>query len=218
MGYNIAIDGPASAGKSTVAKLVAKEKGYIYVDTGAMYRAMSVYFMKENISPENQDEISDNCKNADVTIVYEDGTQQVYLNKENITGQLREESVGNVASKIATIPAVREHLLDLQKSLAKEFDVVMDGRDIGTNILPNADKKIYLTASVQARAGRRYKELEEKGIACDLQEIAADIEDRDFRDMNRDIAPLRQADDAMLVDASDMTIKEVVNAILEACK
>ena len=218
MGYNIAIDGPASAGKSTIAKLVAKDKGYIYVDTGAMYRAMSIHFMKENISANDLIGISENCKNADVKIVYEAGVQQVYLNQENITSQLRDEAVGNVASQIAAIPAVREHLLDLQKNLAKEFDVVMDGRDIGTNVLPGANTKIYLTASVEARAGRRFKELEEKGIVCDLQEIAADIADRDYRDMNRDIAPLKQAEDAILIDSSDMTIDDVVNAILEACK
>ena len=218
MGYNIAIDGPASAGKSTIAKLVAKDKGYIYVDTGAMYRAMSIYFMKENISANDLIGISENCKNADVKIVYEEGVQQVYLNQENITSQLRDEAVGNVASQIAAIPAVREHLLDLQKNLAKEFDVVMDGRDIGTNVLPGANTKIYLTASVEARAGRRFKELGEKGIVCDLQEIAADIADRDYRDMNRDIAPLKQAEDAILIDSSDMTIDDVVNAILEACK
>ena len=218
MGYNIAIDGPASAGKSTIAKLVAKDKGYIYVDTGAMYRAMSIHFMKENISANDLIGISENCKNADVKIVYEAGVQQVYLNQENITSQLRDEAVGNVASQIAAIPAVREHLLDLQKNLAKEFDVVMDGRDIGTNVLPGANTKIYLTASVEARAGRRFKELEEKGIVCDLQEIAADIADRDYRDMNRDIAPLKQAEDAIRIDSSDMTIDDVVNAILEACK
>lgn len=218
MGYNIAIDGPASAGKSTIAKIVAKEKGFIYVDTGAMYRALSVFFINQQVDAEDVDAISSICKEADVKIVYEDGMQQVWLNGENITGILREEHVGNMASKTATIPAVRAHLLELQKGLAREYDVVMDGRDIGTNILPNADLKIYLTASVEARANRRFRELTEKGMACDLQAISEDIAERDARDMGRAIAPLKQADDAVLVDSSDMTIEEVVATILEACK
>ncbi|MFI3208318.1 MAG: (d)CMP kinase [Eubacteriales bacterium] len=217
MGYNIAIDGPASAGKSTIAKLVAKKKGFIYVDTGAMYRAMSVFFMNKNVNADNVEEIESICKDADVKIVYENEAQQVLLNGENITMKLREESVGNMASKTATIPGVRAHLLDLQKNLAKDFDVVMDGRDIGTNILPNADLKIYLTASVDARANRRFKELSEKGMNCDLEAIASDIAERDYRDMNREIAPLKQATDAILVDSSNMTIEEVVETILGAC-
>lgn len=217
MGYNIAIDGPASAGKSTIAKLVAKKKGFIYVDTGAMYRAMSVFFMNKNVNADNVEEIESICQDADVKIVYENGAQQVLLNGENITMKLREESVGNMASKTATIPGVRAHLLDLQKNLAKDFDVVMDGRDIGTNILPNANLKIYLTASVDARANRRFKELSEKGMNCDLEAIASDIAERDYRDMNREIAPLKQATDAILVDSSNMTIEEVVETILGAC-
>lgn len=218
MGYNIAIDGPASAGKSTIAKIVAKEKGFIYVDTGAMYRGMSVYFMEKNMRPDDVESISAICKDADVRIVYEGGAQQVLLNGVNITSKLREESVGNMASKTAIIPAVRAHLLELQKNLAVEYDVVMDGRDIGTNILPNADLKIYLTASVEARANRRFKELTEKGMECDLQAISADIAERDARDMGRAIAPLKQAEDAVLVDSSDLTIEEVVRKILEASK
>ncbi len=217
MGYNIAIDGPASAGKSTIAKIVAKEKGFIYVDTGAMYRGLSVFFLEENVDVDNQAEVAAICTKANVRISYQDGMQQVILNEKNITSQLREERVGNIASKTAVIPEVRAHLLELQKNLAKEFDVVMDGRDIGTNILPNADLKIYLTASVDARANRRYKELSEKGIECDLTAIADDIAQRDERDMNREIAPLKQAEDAILVDSSAMTIEEVVNVILEAC-
>ncbi len=218
MGYNIAIDGPAGAGKSTIAKLVAKEKGFIYVDTGAMYRAMSVFFLKNQIEATDVKTIEERCMEADVSIQYIDGMQQVLLNGENITSKLRTEEVGNMASKTATIPAVRVHLLMLQKNLAKENDVVMDGRDIGTMILPDADVKIYLTASVEARAERRYKELTEKGISCNIDEIADDITERDTRDMNREIAPLKQADDAVLVDSSNMNIEEVVNAILEACK
>lgn len=218
MGYNIAIDGPAGAGKSTIAKLVAKEKGYIYVDTGAMYRGLAIHFLKKGIQPEEKEKIIDACKDAEVSIGYEDGAQQIYLNGENITAMLREEAVGNMASISSAVPEVRAKLLDLQRNLAKEKDVVMDGRDIGTHVLPNADVKIYLTASVECRANRRFKELTEKGIACDYDEIAKDIQERDTRDMNREIAPLKKADDAVLVDSSDMTIEEVVKAITGLCR
>lgn len=218
MGYNIAIDGPAGAGKSTIAKLVAKEKGYIYVDTGAMYRGLAIHFLKKGIQPDEKEKIIDACKDVEVSIGYEDGAQQIYLNGENITSMLREEAVGNMASISSAVPEVRAKLLDLQRNLAKEKDVVMDGRDIGTHVLPNADVKIYLTASVECRANRRFKELTEKGIACDYDEIAKDIQDRDRRDMNREIAPLKKADDAVLVDSSAMTIEEVVKAIIGLCR
>lgn len=218
MGYNIAIDGPAGAGKSTIAKRVAKELGYIYVDTGAMYRAMAVFFLKKGIRPEETDQIQKTCKNAVVTIAYEDNVQQVYLNGENITSELRKEEVGKMASKSSAVKEVREQLLELQRELAEKENVVMDGRDIGTNILPNADTKIYLTASVETRAKRRFLELQEKGEQCVLEEIARDIEERDHRDMTRKIAPLKQAEDAVYIDSSDMTIDEVVDAILKACK
>lgn len=218
MRYNIAIDGPAGAGKSTIAKLVAKEKGYIYVDTGAMYRGLAIHFLKKGIQPDEKEKIIDACKDAEVSIGYEDGAQQIYLNGENITSMLREEAVGNMASISSAVPEVRAKLLDLQRNLAKEKDVVMDGRDIGTHVLPNADVKIYLTASVECRANRRFKELTEKGIACNYDEIAQDIQERDTRDMNREIAPLKKADDAVLVDSSDMTIEEVVKAITGLCR
>lgn len=218
MGYNVAIDGPAGAGKSTIAKLVAKEKGFIYVDTGAMYRGLAIHFLKKGIRPEETEKIIAALEDAEVTIGYENGAQQIYLNGENITAMLREEAVGNMASVSSAIPEVRAKLLNLQLDLARTRDVVMDGRDIGTNILPNADAKIYLTASVECRAKRRYKELREKGMACDLAEIAKDIEERDYRDMNRDIAPLCQAEDAVLVDSSYMTIPEVVETIIKKCK
>ena len=218
MGYNIAIDGPAGAGKSTIAKLVAKEKGYIYVDTGAMYRGLAIHFLKKGIQPDEKEKIIDACKDAEVSIGYEDGAQQIYLNGENITSMLREEAVGNMASISSAVPEVRAKLLDLQRNLAKEKDVVMDGRDIGTHVLPNADVKIYLTASVECRANRLFKELTEKVIACNYDEIAQDIQERDTRDMNREIAPLKKADDAVLVDSSDMTIEEVVKAITGLCR
>ena len=218
MGYNVAIDGPAGAGKSTIAKLVAKEKGYIYVDTGAMYRGLAIHFLKKGIDPENKEAVAKACQDAEVTIGYENGIQQIYLNGENVTEMLRTEEVGNMASKTSAIPEVREKLLDLQRSLAREKDVIMDGRDIGTNILPDADVKIYLTASVETRAERRYKELKEKGEKCDLAEISRDIRERDERDMTRESAPLKKAEDAVLVDSSDMTIKEVVDEICRHCR
>ena len=213
MGYNVAVDGPAGAGKSTIAKLVAKEKGYIYVDTGAMYRGLAIHFLKKGISPEDKEAVAKACIDADVSIVYENGVQQVYLNGENITGMLRTEEVGNMASKTSAIPAVREKLLELQKTLAREKDVIMDGRDIGTCVLPEADVKVYLTASSLVRARRRYRELTEKGIACDLKEIEQDILDRDHRDMHREHSPLVQAEDAVYLDSSDMTLDQVVDAI-----
>lgn len=218
MGYNVAIDGPAGAGKSTIAKLVAKEKGYIYVDTGAMYRGLAIHFIKRGLKAEDIKGIVEDCKDAEVSIVYENDVQQIYLNGENVTAMLRTEEVGNMASKTSAIPAVREKLLELQRTLAREKDVIMDGRDIGTNILPNADVKIYLTASVETRATRRYKELLEKGENCVYEEIAQDIKERDERDMNREIAPLKQAEDAILVDSSEMTIEEVVKTICSYCK
>ena len=218
MGYNVAIDGPAGAGKSTIAKLVAKEKGYIYVDTGAMYRGLAIHFLKKGIRPEDKDAVADACRDAEVTIGYEDGVQQLYLDGENITPLLRTEEVGNMASKTSAIPEVRKKLLELQRSLAGEKDVIMDGRDIGTNILPDADVKIYLTASVATRAKRRYDELKAKGISCDLESISRDIEERDNRDMTREIAPLKQAEDAIRIDSSDMTIPEVVKKICSFCR
>lgn len=218
MGYNIAIDGPAGAGKSTIAKLVAKELGFIYVDTGAMYRGLAIHFLKKGIVPGEVEKIEAACEDAKVELGYENGVQQVYLNGENITSQLREEAVGNMASVSSAVPAVRAKLLDLQRNLAKERDVVMDGRDIGTNVLPNADVKVYLTASVECRAMRRFKELEEKGEACDFEQIRQDIQERDERDMTREIAPLKQAEDATLIDSSEMGIDDVVKAIIALTK
>ena len=218
MGYSIAIDGPAGAGKSTIARLVAKEKGFIYVDTGAMYRGLAVHFLKKGIQPEDTEKIKGACRDAQVSIGYEEGQQQVYLNGENITSQLRREEVGNMASKSSAIPEVREKLLSLQRDLARRQNVVMDGRDIGTCVLPDADVKVYLTASSRTRAKRRYDELTARGVPCDLEQIEQDIIERDSRDMNREISPLRQAEDAVLVDSSDMTIRQVADAILALCR
>ena len=214
MSENIAIDGPAGAGKSTIAKRIAKQLGFVYVDTGAMYRAMAIYFLKQELMATQEKEIIEACKTADISIAYENGEQQVILNGDNVTSKLREEAVGNMASASSTIPEVREKLVDLQRILASEKDVVMDGRDIGTAVLPEAQTKIYLTADVHVRAKRRFLELEEKGIKSNIEEIEADINERDYRDMNRAASPLKQADDAVLVDSSDMTIEEVVSEII----
>ena len=216
--YNIAIDGPAGAGKSTIARRVAKELAFVYVDTGAMYRAMALYLIRSGAGKEDGKEFGRLCQGADISIEYREGEQTVILNGENVTPFLRTEEVGNMASVSSADPKVREKLLDLQRKLAASMSVVMDGRDIGTTILPDADVKIYLTASSRKRAERRYKELTEKGIACCLDEIRRDIEERDRRDMNREISPLRQAEDAVLVDSSDMTIEEVTERILQICR
>lgn len=216
MSYAIAIDGPAGAGKSTIAKRAAKALSFIYVDTGAMYRAMGLYFLRKGISPEDQEEIEKACEDIQVSITYENGEQQVLLNGENVSSEIRQEEVGNMASKTSANSRVREKLVALQRELASRENVVMDGRDIGTQVLPNATVKIYLTASSRERAKRRYLELQEKGMAANLEEIEADIIERDHRDMTREISPLCQAEDAVLVDASYMTIAEVTEAVLKA--
>ena len=218
MNHNVAIDGPAGAGKSTIAKQIARRLGYIYVDTGAMYRAMAYYLIQNQVDAADQEAIAAACQHADISICYQDGEQVVLLNGENVNAYLRTEAVGNMASVSSVVPEVRKKLVELQQKLARETDVVMDGRDIGTVVLPDADVKVYLTASVETRAKRRFLELQEKGEPADLAKIAADIEDRDYRDMHRDISPLRQAEDATLVDSSDMTIDQVVERILELCR
>ena len=213
--YNIAIDGPAGAGKSTIARRVAKELSFIYVDTGAMYRAMALYLLRREVNRDDTEQIGNICQDAEISIEYQNGEQIVLLNGENVNSYLRTEEVGNMASVSSAVPRVREKLLSLQRKLAKDMSVVMDGRDIGTTILPDADVKIYLTASSLTRAKRRYLELQEKGTVCNLDEIQKDIEERDQRDMNREISPLRQAEDAVLVDSSDLTIQQVVDRILQ---
>lgn len=213
MTYSIAIDGPAGAGKSTIAKLLAAKMNYIYVDTGAMYRAMAVYFAQNHIHPEDENAINAAVINVDITIEYTDGIQQVLLNGDNVTPLLRTEEIGKMASKTSRYEAVRKKLVALQQKLAAETDVIMDGRDIGTKVLPDAFVKIYLTASVKARAKRRFDELAAKGEPCDLAVIQKDIENRDRQDMQRAISPLCQAPDAILVDTSELDIQQVVDVI-----
>lgn len=214
MSFNIAIDGPAGAGKSTIAKRAARELKFIYVDTGAMYRAIAYGLLNEGTDVEDEQALAASLSKMNVTIGYENGEQQVYLNGENVSGLIRTEEVSKMASAAAARPLVREKLKKLQQDLARRENVLMDGRDIGTMILPNAQLKIYLTASVRTRALRRYRELLDRGELCSLEETEADIRERDYRDMNRETAPLRQAEDAVLLDSSDMTIEEVVEQIL----
>ncbi len=215
---NVAIDGPAGAGKSTIAKRVAKDLQLIYVDTGAMYRAVALYLLRAKTDIHKAEEVAAKCVDADVAFRYEDGQQVVLLNGENVNGFLRTEEVGNAASVTSAIPAVRAHLLQLQKNLAASSDCLMDGRDIGTVVLPDAQVKIYLTASVEERARRRFEELKAKGEEPDFDKIKADIEQRDYQDMHRDISPLRQADDAIVVDTTHMTIEEVAEHIESLCR
>lgn len=189
----------------------------IYVDTGSMYRALALFIVRQKIALDDREKIIEKCGGADVTIRYEDGVQVVYLNGENVNAYLRTEEVGNAASAISPIPEVRKKLVELQRKLAAESDCIMDGRDIGTCVLPHAQKKIYLTASSEVRAKRRYEELLAKGETCDLKKIQADIEERDYRDMHRETSPLKQAEDAVLVDTSDMTIEEVVEKLTALC-
>lgn len=215
--YNIAIDGPAGAGKSTIAKQIAKRKGFIYVDTGAMYRAMALFLLENNIAPDDAEQISRKSQEADISIIYENGEQVVLLNGRNVNGYIRTEEVSNMSSASSVNGDVRRKLVELQQKLAQEADVVMDGRDIGTCVLPHADLKIYLTASSEVRAKRRYDELTARGEKCDINVIKKDIEERDYRDMHRAISPLKQAEDAVLVDSSDMTIEEVIDKIIGMC-
>ena len=207
---NIAIDGPAGAGKSTIAKLLAKELAYVYVDTGAMYRAIGYYFLKNGVNSDDVETIEKELSNINVSIVYQDGEQQVLLNGENVNGVIRQEEVGKMASATSKYKAVREKLVETQRQIAREQNIIMDGRDIGTVILPDATVKFYLTASVEVRAKRRYDELVAKGEACDLKEIEKDIADRDYQDMNREVSPLKQAKDAVLLDSSYLDIPQVV--------
>ena len=216
---SIAIDGPAGAGKSSIAKALSKRLGYIYIDTGAMYRAVALFFLDEGVKDSEDSRIESLLEKLDISIKYEDGTQKVFLNGVDVSDKLRLEQIGKLASKFSAIGSVREKLVALQRKLAKKENVVMDGRDIGTVVLPNADLKIYLSASSKVRAKRRYLELLEKGHTdLDINDIEDEIIKRDEADMNREISPLRQADDAYYLDSSDMTLEEVVSKILSMVK
>lgn len=218
MPVNIAIDGPAGAGKSTVARQAAKNLGYIYVDTGAMYRAMALYFIRKGILGEDKNSIEAACPEVQISLEFQNGIQKVFMNGEDVTKLIRSEEVGNMASATSGYPAVRKKLVEMQRELAMKKDLVMDGRDIGTCVLPDATVKVYLTASSHVRAQRRFKELQGKGVKCCLEDIEKDIIERDKRDMNRELSPLRQAEDAVLLDTSDMTLKEVLNQLLKLAR
>lgn len=215
---SIAIDGPAGAGKSTIAKNVAKALNIHYVDTGAMYRTIAFHCLGANIDLLSHEAVVNQLKNLEVKVSYKQGAQHMLLNDKDVTESIRSSEVSDAASKIAVYPEVREYLVNLQQKLADSEDVIMDGRDIGTYVLPNADLKIYLTASVDKRAQRRYGDLLEKGHEANLEQIKKDIEQRDYRDMNREFAPLKKADDAIEVDTSDMNIQEVTDHVIKCYK
>lgn len=210
---NVAIDGPAGAGKSTIARRAAQDLGYIYVDTGAMFRAMALYMVRNGIDPEDGMAVAGSADKAVIDITYIDGVQCVMLDGENVNGLIRTDEISDAASKVAVVPEVRKKMLSLQREIAQKHDVIMDGRDIGSAVLPDADLKIYLTASVDVRAERRYKENIEKGMQADLEDIKREIRERDERDMTRTEAPLVKVEDAVEVDSSDMTVDEVVDKI-----
>ncbi len=218
MSFNIAIDGPAGAGKSTVAKRAAHELGFVYVDTGAMYRTIALALKEGGVNIDDPKALQAALDQIDISICYQDGVQHMILNGEDVSGQIRTNEISEYASKSSAIPAVRQKLLDMQRDMAKKMDLLMDGRDIGTKILPDADLKIYLTASVDVRAERRYLEMKEKGDVCSFDEIRKEIEDRDYRDMHRAAAPLKRADDAVLLDSSDMDPDQVVAKIVSLAK
>lgn len=213
--YSIALDGPAGSGKSTVAKLTAKKLGFTYVDTGAMYRAIGLYFLRNNVDISDNAAVVKALSEIEVDLEYVDGEQQVMLNEENVNAYIRTEEVGKQASIVSALGEVREKLLSLQRNMAEKKSVIMDGRDIGTVVLPNATLKIYMEASAKIRAKRRYDELTAKGVSCDLDEIEKDIIARDERDMNREISPLKKADDAEVVDTSEINPQQVSEKIIE---
>lgn len=213
----VAIDGPAGAGKSTVAQLVAKELGYTYIDTGAMYRAVAWKVLQQG-GEVTDEKILAVVSDIDVDLSYENGKTTVRVDGQDVTSEIRTPEVSHIVSKVAALGPVREKMVDLQRKMAERGGVLMDGRDIATNVLPGADVKIYLTASIAERANRRYKELREKGLAVDLADIEHDIAARDKADMEREISPLVQADDATLLDTTGMTIPEVVARIIGMCR
>lgn len=215
---NIAIDGPAGAGKSTVAKMVAGKLDYLYIDTGSMYRALAWAVLDQGLPIENESVVSKLLKENDIRLRRVQGEQHVYWNDTDVTEWIRTPNVSQYASVVASYASVREQMLILQRNLAVQGKVVMDGRDIGTHVLPDAEVKIFLTASIQERAMRRWKELRDKGFDPELAEMEQEIAERDQRDMNREVAPLRQAEDAVLVDTTGMTIAQVAERILEICE
>lgn len=214
MAINIAIDGPAGAGKSSIAKLVSKKLGYIYVDTGALYRTVGLYSIRKGIDTKDAEAVTETLKDINVELGFVDGAQHVFLNGEDVSDAIRTPEASMGASNVSAIPAVRTFLFDLQRDIAKNNNCIMDGRDIGTVVLPDAQIKLFLTASPEARAERRYKELIEKGEKVDFQDVLDDINKRDYQDSHREIAPLKQAEDAILVDNSGCNLEEGTELVL----
>lgn len=215
---NIAIDGPAGAGKSTIAKTASKELGFIYVDTGALYRTVGLNALRLGKDTKSADEVVPTLEGLNVSLRFVDGEQRVFLGEEDVSTEIRQNEVSMAASNVSAIPKVREFLFDLQRDIAKKNNCIMDGRDIGTVVLPDAQIKIYLTASAEARADRRFKELTEKGQQVEYDVILKEIKERDYQDMNREIAPLKQADDAVLVDTTELTLPQSIEYMLKVIK
>lgn len=216
---NIALDGPAGSGKSTVAKFLAKKLNILYLDTGALYRAVALYAINNGVDVENEVQVKQLLKTLDVTVEYSEGKQITLLCGKDVSKEIRENRVSNAASKISAIKCVREKLLSLQREIANSMDCILDGRDIGTFVLPNANYKFFLTASVDCRATRRYKELLERGYDdVDYNQLKSEIEERDYRDSHREIAPLKKADDALEIDTSFLTIEQVCQEVLKRIK
>lgn len=213
MSFQIAIDGPSATGKSTLAKALAKELSFIYIDTGAMYRAVGLYNIRKNIDLNNEDDVVNTLKDISIDIKYIDKEQRIFLNGEDVSSQIREEKVGTAASIVSTYKKVREVLVELQRSLANVQNVIMDGRDIGTVVLPNASLKIFLTASSEERTKRRYLELKENGKDVSIEDVAKELEERDERDTKRANSPLTKAEDAILVDTTNMNIEQTIEHI-----
>lgn len=213
MSFQIAIDGPSATGKSTLAKALAKELSFIYIDTGAMYRAVGLYNIRKNIDLNNEADVVNTLKDISIDIKYIDKEQRIFLNGEDVSNQIREEKVGTAASIVSTYKKVREVLVDLQRSLANVQNVIMDGRDIGTVVLPNASLKIFLTASSEERTKRRYLELKEKGKDVSIEDVAKELKERDERDTKRANSPLTKAEDAVLVDTTNMNIEKTIKHI-----
>ena len=218
MATNIAIDGPAGAGKSTIAKTVSKELGYIYVDTGALYRTVGLNVLRQGKDTKNEADVVPTLEGLNVSLRFVNGEQRVFLGDEDVSEAIRQNEVSMAASNVSAIPKVREFLFGLQRDIAEKNNCIMDGRDIGTVVLPNAQIKIYLTASAQARADRRYKELTEKGQEVNYDNILKEIELRDYQDTHREIAQLKKADDAVLVDTTELDLNGSIEYMLKVIK
>lgn len=218
MAFNVAIDGPAGAGKSSIARAAAKELGFIYVDTGALYRAVGVYGLRNGVDNKNADAVASMLPNISVELKFQDGVQHVYLNGEDVSKEIRTPPASMAASDVSAVPAVRQFLFDLQRDIAAKNDCIMDGRDIGTVVLPNAQVKIFLTASPEARAMRRYKELQEKGAKDTYEKVLADLLQRDYNDSHRAVAPLKPADDSITVDNSGLSLEDSIEQVLSVIR